>query len=63
MILAHSRMINNELLNKDPNVLPEQAPLIILDRKLAVCVSNNSKYTKHTRKNDKIIHYVRNGKK
>ena len=58
MILAHSRMINNELLNKDPNVLPEQAPLIILDRKLSVCVSNNSKYTKHTRKIDKIIHYV-----
>ena len=33
MALAHFRMINSKLLNKDPDVVPEQAPLIILDIK------------------------------
>ena len=33
MALAHFRIINNELKNKDPDVVPEQAPLIILDSK------------------------------
>ena len=31
--LARFRMISNDFLNKDPYVVPEQAPLIILDIK------------------------------
>ena len=31
--IAHFRMISNDFLNKYPYVVPEQAPLIILDRK------------------------------
>ena len=33
MALAHFRMLNNELLNNDTYVVPEQAPIIILDGK------------------------------
>ena len=32
MDLSHFSMLNNELLNKDPDVVPEQEPLIILDK-------------------------------
>ena len=49
MSLSHFRMINNELLNKDPNVFPEQAHLIILDSKSAIYTDKNGKDTKHTR--------------
>ena len=31
--LANFRMLNSKLLNKDPDVVPEQSPLIILDSK------------------------------
>ena len=31
--LAHFRMLIHELLNKDPYIVPEEAPLIVLDRK------------------------------
>ena len=30
--LAYFRMLNNEFLNKDPYVVPEHAPIVILDR-------------------------------
>ena len=33
MVLAHFRMLNNELLNKDLDMVPEQATLVILDSK------------------------------
>ena len=36
MSLAHFRMLNNELLNKYPDLVTLQAPLIILDRKSAI---------------------------
>ena len=49
MTLAHFRMLINELLNKDPDVFPEEAPLIILDSNSAVCMAKNGKDTKHTR--------------
>ena len=41
-------------------MVPEQSPLIKLDRKSAVFMSNNGKYTKHTRHIDRIIHFVIN---
>ena len=34
--LANFRMLIRELLNKDPDIVPEEAPLIVLDRKSAV---------------------------
>ena len=46
MALAHFRMINNELLNKDPDLVPEQAPIVILDNKSDMCMAKNSDYTK-----------------
>ena len=33
MDTSHFRTLNNRFLNKDPDVVPEQAPIIILDRK------------------------------
>ena len=54
-------MLNNDLLNKNPDVVPEQAPQIILDIKSDVCMAKNSKDTKHTRHISRIIHFVRNG--
>ena len=49
MALEHFRMINNEFLDKDPNVVPEQVYLIILDGKSAMCIAKNGKGNKHTR--------------
>ena len=49
MNLAYFRILNNELMNKDPDVVPEHTNLIILYRKLAVCMANNVKDAKHTR--------------
>ena len=54
-------MINNEQINKDPYLVPYQAPLIILDSKSGVCMSKNGSYTKHTRHGFIIMHFVRNG--
>ena len=61
MYLLHFIMINNELVNKYPDVVPDHSPLLILDIKSAVCISNNRKYTKHTIHIFRIIHFVRNG--
>ena len=46
MDITQFGMLNIELMNKDTDVVPEKAPLIILDRKSAVCMANNSKDTK-----------------
>ena len=36
MALAHFRMLIHELLNKDPDIVPDKAPLIVLDSKSAM---------------------------
>ena len=41
MVLAHFRMSIHELLNKDPNIVPEEAPLIVLDSKYYMCMAKN----------------------
>ena len=61
MYLAHSRMLINELLNKDPYIVPEEAPPIILDRRSAVCMYNNGKDTKHTSHISRRVNFVSNG--
>ena len=38
MDLAHFRMFIHELLNKDTDIVPEEAPLIVLDSKYAMCM-------------------------
>ena len=57
MSLSHLIMINNELLNKYPNVFPEQAHLIMLDSKSAIYMDKNGKDTKHTRKIYRRMNY------
>ena len=49
MALAHFRMLIRELLNKDPDIVPEEYPLIVLDSKSDMCMAKNGKDTKHTR--------------
>ena len=61
MDLARFRRLIHEFLNKDPYIFPEEDPLIILDRKPAVCMANNGKDTKNTRQISRRVHLVRNG--
>ena len=63
MDLAHLRMLIHELLNKDPDIVSEEAPLIKLDIKSDVCMANNGKDTKHTRYISIKVYFVRNGEK
>ena len=49
MDLAHFRILIHELLNKDPYIVPEESPMIILDIKSDIFMPNNGKDTKHTR--------------
>ena len=61
MVLSHFRMLINGFFNKDPDIVPEEAPMIVLDSKSSMCMDNNGKYTKHTRHIASIMHFVRNG--
>ena len=61
MDLSHSGMLNNEMINKDLDEVPEQATLIILDRNSDVSMENNGKDTKYTRQISRIMHFLRNG--
>ena len=63
MASAHFRMWIHELLNKDPDIVPEEVPLIFLDSKSAMCMAKNGKDTKHTRHIARRMHFVRNGEK
>ena len=53
----------NSLLNKDPDIFPEEDPLIVLDKNYAMCMDNNGKDNKHTRHTEKRMHFLRNGEK
>ena len=61
MAIAHFRMLINKLLNKDPDIVPEEAPLIFLDSKYDMFMAKNGKDTKHTRHVSRRMHFVRNG--
>ena len=63
MVLAHFRILVHELLNEDPDMVPKEAPLIVLDRKYTMCMDKNCKDTKHTRHIARRMHFVRNGEK
>ena len=61
MALAHLMMLIRELLNKDPDIVPEEAHLIVLDSKYSMCMAENGKDTKHTRHIAMRMHFVSNG--
>ena len=63
MNLAHFRMLINEFLNKDPYIVPEEAPLIVLYGKSDICIAKNVKDTKLTRRIERRMHFVRNEEK
>ena len=41
MVLAHFRMLIHEFLNKDSDIVPEEATLIVLDNKYCMCMAKN----------------------
>ena len=63
MALANFRMLVHELLNEDPDMVPKEAPLIVLDRKYAMLMAKNGRDTNHTRHIARRMHFVRNGEK
>ena len=63
MALAHFRMLIHEFLNKDPDMVPKEASLIVLDSKYDMCMDKNGKDNKHTRHIARRINFVRNGEK
>ena len=46
MALAHFRILIHEFLNKDPDTVPEEDPLILLYSTYAMCMAKNGKDTK-----------------
>ena len=63
MALAHFRMLIHELLNRDPDIFPEEDTLIILNSKSAVCMFKNGKDNKQTRHITRRVHFLGNGEK
>ena len=61
MSLSYFRMLVHEQLNEDPDMVPKEAPFIVLDSKYAMCMAKNGKDTKHTRHISRIMHLVNNG--
>ena len=60
MDLAHFRMSINEFLNKDPDIVPKEAPIIIWDSKSNVCMAKNVNDTNHTRHISRRLNVVSN---
>ena len=56
-------MLVHEFLNEYPDMVPKEAPLIVLDSKSVMCMAKNSKDTKHTIHIARRMHFVRNGEK
>ena len=50
-------------LNKDPYIVPEEAPLIVLNSKSAMCMAKNGTDIKHKIYIARRMHFVRNGEK
>ena len=50
-------------LNKDTDIVPKEAPLIVMDCESAICRDKNGKDTKHTRHIARRINFVRNREK
>ena len=63
MALAHYRMLIHKLLNKYPDIVPEESPIIILGSTSDVCMLKDGKNTKHKRHIARRVHFVMNGEK
>ena len=63
MDLEHFRMLIHEFLNKDPDIVLEEYPLIILYSKYSICMDDSVKDTNHTRHIARRVHFLRNGEK
>ena len=61
--LSHFRMLIHELFNKDPEIVSEEAPLILLDSRSDVRTDKNGKDTKHTRHISRRVKFLRNSEK
>ena len=53
--------VNSRILNKNPDIVPEESPLIILDSKSAICMAKNGEDTNQIRQIDIRVQSVRNG--
>ena len=62
-VIQGRKRVTHELLNKDPDIFPEEDPLIVLDSKSSMCMSKNVKDTEHTRNITRRMHFLRNGEK
>ena len=63
MALAHFRIIIHGFFNKDPDIVSEEYPLIILYRKSALCMGNNGNDTNHKRHISRRVKNFINGDK
>ena len=50
-------------MKEDPDIVSDEAHLILLDSKYAICMNKNGNDTKHTIHTANIMHFVRNGEK
>ena len=58
--LEHFRMLVCELLNKDPDIVPDTSPLIMFDIRSALCMAINGNDSKYTRQIDRRVYFLRN---
>ena len=61
MALANFSRLIHELLNKDTYIVPEEAPLVFLDSKSDMRMTNNGNDTKKTLQITRRMHLIRNG--
>ena len=61
MALAHFRMLIHELLNEEPDMVPNEYLLIVLDSKYAMCMAKNGKDTNNTKNIERRMLFERNG--
>ena len=60
MDLANFRMLINELLNKDPDIVPKESHLIVLDSKPVMCMATTGMDTTQTREIPRKMNLARN---
>ena len=63
MALVHFRILIHELLNKDPDIVTQEATLIVLDINSSMCMAKNGKDNKHTRYIAKRMHFCKEWRK
>ena len=57
MALENFRILIHELLNKVIDIVPEEAPIIILYRNSDMCMDKNDKDTNHSRHISRKVHF------